>query len=158
MKKVLIIFCFLISFTLYSQDAENSGPEKLSFKTTLKNLNLSNRAELNSFIDKGTWVILDGSLSSITRISSKDEEYLIEALLVQGEWQELEEVKKYECRLIFQGNQWQDIVPDRVPRNVKEGMILLNSHVMVLGNIVSYETVENKIVPYLMVKQIREIP
>ena len=82
----------------------------------------------------------------------------MEALLVQGEWKELDEVLKYECKLIFQGDFWKSIVPERTPRKVDEGMILLNSHVLAMGKMVGHEKVESRNVPYILVKQIRIIP
>lgn len=158
MKKIMMVLFFFSTISIFSQEGSFTDLENFSFNTTVKSLNTATSEELKSYIDRGIWVVLDGSLSSITKLSGKDEDYLIETSLVQGEWQELEKVVKYTCRAIFQGNQWMNIIPDRVPRNPTEEMILLNSHVLVLGQLVSYEQVDGKFIPYLLVSQIRKIP
>ncbi len=158
MKKILIIIFTLFSVLLHSQDSYSWGPDNFSFMTTIKSLNQASAEELESYISKGVWVALDGSLSAITKLSAKDEEYLIEVSLVQGEWQDLDKVEKYSCKAIFQGDYWLNIIPERVPRQVNKEMILLNSHVLVLGKLVSYERNDGYFIPYLLVSQIRKIP
>ncbi len=158
MKKILVISIFFLTVSLYSQDSILSNLDNFSFIPTVKSLNLASAQELNSYIDSRLWVVLDGSLSSITRLSGRDEEYLIETSLVQGEWQDLERVVKYNCRAIFQGDYWMDIIPDRVPRDPSDDMILLNTHVLILGQLVSYEQSDGMNIPYILVDQIRKIP
>ena len=158
MKKNAVILIFFFTVSLYSQDANLSNMDNFSFIPTVKNLNMASARELNSYIENGLWVVLDGSLSSITRLSGRDEEYLIETSLVQGEWQDLEKVVKYTCRAIFQGDSWMEIIPERVPREPSENMIILNTHVLVLGQLISFEQSEGMNIPYILVDQIRKIP
>ena len=158
MKNKLVYIILFVCVSLFAQEIPLDGPENFSFSTTIKSLNFSTAKELDSFKNSETWLLLDGSLSSLTLLSAKEEEYLLEALLVQGEWKEMDEVLKYECKLIFRGDYWKNIVPDRTPRKVSDGMILLNSHVLVLGKILGYESAENINIPYIQVNQIRIIP
>ncbi len=158
MKNKLVYIILFVCFSLFAQEATLNGPENFSFTTTIKYLNFCTVSELNSLMENETWLLLDGSLSSLTLLSAKGEEYLLEALLVQGEWKEMDEVLKYECKLIFKGDYWENIVPERTPRKVSEDMILLNSHVLVLGKVIGHESVENTNIPYIKVNQIRIIP
>ncbi|OQY33294.1 MAG: hypothetical protein B6241_08480 [Spirochaetaceae bacterium 4572_59] len=158
MKKMCIFFVLIVTLSLQAQENYSTSPDNFSFLETIKSLNIDSDTHINDLIENKTWIILDGSLSSITRLSGRNEDYLLEALLVQGEWRGLDQVLKYECKLIFRGNNWKEIVPDKTPRKVKEGMILLNSHVLVLGKVVSFENMENRKIPYLLVEQIRVIP
>jgi len=157
MKKMPFIYMFLV-FCISLSAQEERIADDLAFTVTVKDLSISSADELNLLVESETLLLLDGSLSSLTLLSGKEEEYLLEALLVQGEWKNLDEVIKYECRLIFQGNSWKEIVPDRTPRKVSEGMILLNSHVLVLGRLVGFDIVDGKPISYLLVDNIREIP
>ena len=159
MKKFLIYLSdVFFNFSICPGKKIAKSRKIFSFNATVKNLNYNSGSEISKYIQDGTWILLDGSLSSLTLLSGRGEEYLLEALLVQGEWKNLDEVIKYEARLIFQGDEWANVVPSRTPREIKEGMILLNSHVLVLGRIVSFERTADKIIPYLMVDKIRIIP
>lgn len=158
MKKFLIFIVLIITLSLQAQENYSTSPHNFSFLETIKSLNIDSDSHINDLIENKTWIIVDGSLSSITLLSGRNEDYLLEALLVQGEWKGLDEVLKYECKLIFQGNDWKEVVPDKTPRTVKEGMILLNSHVLVLGQVISFEKNDNRKIPYLLVDQIRVIP
>lgn len=158
MKKTGILLILFFTISLHAQQNYSTLPDNFSFLETIKSLNIDSDSHINSLIENETWMILDGSLSSLTLLSGKKEDYLLEALLVQGEWKGLDQVLKYECKLIFQGNDWKEIIPDKTPRRVKEGMILLNTHVLVLGKVVSYENQGNRKIPYLLVEQIRSIP
>lgn len=157
MKKKIGLFLLIFPFLLSAQQNFAEGPEELLFSETIKTLNAASESRIEELMEEEAWFALEGSLSSMTRLSEKGRDYLLEALLVQGEWKGLEAVVKYECILVFQGNVWEGIVPERTPRKVEEGMILLNSHVLVLGRIIGYEKRDGRIVPRLLVGQIRDI-
>lgn len=149
----LLTFFFPILVTAETADIEN-----LQFSLTIKDLNHLSTSQIDEFAERGDWLLLDGFIAGMTLYSSKDEEYLLDVLLMQGEWMGLEEVKKYDCHLIFQGDKWRDIIPDKTPRKPEEGQILLNDKILVLAQIIGYEEVEGRVLPYLMVNKIRKIP
>ncbi|MBF9015249.1 MULTISPECIES: hypothetical protein [unclassified Oceanispirochaeta] len=159
MKKRLIFILLLLSFLIPALlTAEESGLENLQFSITIKDLNSLSTRQLDELAEKGDWFLLDGIIAGMTLYSAKDEEYLLDVLLMQGEWIGLEEVRKYDCHLIFQGEQWRDLIPDKTPRKPEEGQILLNAKVLVLAQVLSYERTGDRILPYLMVEKIRELP
>lgn len=159
MKNRLFLIMLLLSFVIpVLISAENSGIENLQFSMTIKDLNSLSTSQIDEFAERGDWLLLDGFIAGMTLYSAEDEEYLLDVLLMQGEWMGLEDVKKYDCHLIFQGEQWRDIIPDKAPRRPVEGQILLNAKVLVLAQIIGYEQVEDRVMPYLMVEKIREIP
>ena len=131
--------------------------DDLQFSITVKDLALMSPEELDGFAENEKWLLLDGSLAALTRLSAKEEEYLLDARLVQGEWMGLEDVKKYDCHLIFQGDEWKSVIPEKTPRKVEEGQILLNSRVLVLARVLGYELIDNHPVTYLLVNKIREL-
>ncbi|MDC7233263.1 MAG: hypothetical protein PQJ58_08515 [Spirochaetales bacterium] len=159
MKNRLFIFLFLLILVFPSfVPAQNNSIDNLLFSMTVKDLNELGKEELNSLAESGDWLLLDGSIAGMTLYSGKDEEYLLDVLLMQGEWMGLEEVRKYDCHLIFQGEKWREIIPDKTPRKPAPGQILLNARVLVLAQVLGYEEGEEGLVCYLMVDQIRELP
>jgi hypothetical protein len=159
MKNRLIFILFFLTFFIPALlTAENSGLENLQFSMTIKDLNNLSTRQLDELAENGDWLLLDGSIAGLTLYSAKDEEYLLDVLLMQGEWMGLEEVKKYDCHLIFQGDEWRDVIPEKAPRNPIDGQILLNAKVLVLAKVLGYESADNRMLPYLKVEKIRELP
>ncbi len=154
-KSIILFLLFSLAQLLPAQE---SGLENLLFSMTIKDLVALSPSELDILSENGDWFLLDGSLAALTLLSGKGEEYLLDAQLIQGEWKGLDQVLKYSCHLIFRGNDWADIVPDKTPRKVVEGQILLNSQVLVLATLMGYEMVEGDPVSYLLVKKIRQLP
>ncbi|MDA3955497.1 hypothetical protein [Oceanispirochaeta sp.] len=154
-KSIILFLSFSIIHMLPAQD---SDMESLLFSMTIKDLNALSSEALDSITEKGDWLLIDGSLAALTRLSGQDEEYLLDAQLIQGEWKGLEEVLKYSCHLIFQGDEWADVVPDKTPRKPIEGQILLNNRVLVLATLLGYEIDNRDPVPYLLVHKIRPLP
>ena len=152
------IFLFLTFGLVQILPAQDSGIDNLLFSMTVKDLNGLESSELDAITEREDWLLLDGSLAALTLLSGKNEEYLLDAELIQGEWKGLDEVLKYSCHLIFQGDDWADIIPDKTPRKPVDGQILLNSQVLVLATLLGYEVVENDSVPYLLVRKIRLLP
>ncbi len=138
--------------------AQNSELESLRFSMTIKDLTELSTQDLDEMASAGDWLLLDGSIAGMTLYSAEDEEYLLDVLLMQGEWMGLEDVKKYDCHLVFQGEQWRNIIPDRAPRNPVEGQVLLNDKVLVLARVLGYDIVDSSVVPYLTVEKIRTLP
>ncbi|QEN09085.1 hypothetical protein EXM22_14260 [Oceanispirochaeta crateris] len=159
MKKYLnkFMILFLTLGFIQTLPAQDNGLEDLLFSMTIKDLNALNTDQLDAIIENGDWLLLDGSLAALTLLSGKNEEYLLDAQLIQGEWKGLDEVLKYSCHLIFQGDGWINVVPDKTPRNPVEGQILLNSQVLVLAKLIGYELDGDKPVPYLLVSNIRRL-
>ena len=85
--------------------AQNSELESLRFSMTIKDLTELSTQDLDEMASAGDWLLLDGSIAGMTLYSAEDEEYLLDVLLMQGEWMGLEDVKKYDCHLVFQGEQ-----------------------------------------------------
>lgn len=157
-NRVIIVLLFLTFFIPALLIAEDSVLENLQFSMTIKDLNKLSTQEMDDLVEKGDWLLLDGFIAGLTLFSTKDEEYLLDVLLMQGEWMGLEEVKKYDCHLIFKGEEWRDVIPEKAPRKPVEGQILLNAKVLVLAKVLGYESADNRILPYLMVEKIRELP
>lgn len=157
-NRLIFILLFLTFFIPALLIAENTGLENLQFSMTIKDLNNLSTGQLDELAEKGDWLLLDGLIAGLTLYSGKDEEYLLDVLLMQGEWIGLEDVKKYDCHLIFQGEEWRDVIPEKSPRKPIDGQILLNAKVLVLAKVLGYESDDNRILPYLMVEKIRELP
>jgi hypothetical protein len=156
MKKIrMALLIFMICGLSHFAGAETL--DNLHFSITVKDLALMSPSELDGLAEKEQWLLLDGSLAALTRLSGKDEEYLLDARLIQGEWIGLEDVRKYDCHLIFRGNEWEPVIPPKMPRKPAEGQILLNNRVLVLARIMGYEMADGRPVSYLLVDQIRKL-
>ena len=156
MKKLRVLL-FIVMAMGFAVTAAAETLDDLQFSITVKDLALMSEGELNSLAENEQWLLLDGALAALTRLSAKDEEYLLDARLIQGEWMGLEDVKKYDCHLIFQGDEWQNVIPEKTPRKVEEGQILLNNRVLVLAKILGYEMIDSRPVSYLLVSKIRKL-
>ncbi len=156
MKRLrLLLIAVLVLGSAVSATAQ--ALDDLKFSITVKDLALMSPMELDELAQSGKWLLLDGSLAALTRLSAEDEDYLLDARLIQGEWMGLEDVRKYDCHLIFQGNEWQEIIPEKTPRRVQEGQILLNNRVLVLAKVMGYEVIDKRPVSYLLVSKIRKL-
>ena len=71
MKNKLVYIILLVSMGLFAQETVLNGPENVSFSTTIKDLNSLSASELDKFIKNETWLLLDGSLSTLTLLSEK---------------------------------------------------------------------------------------
>ncbi len=151
MAAVLTLFPVILS----AQDGEI---DNLRFSMTIKDLTELTATELDAMASSGDWLLLDGSIAGMTLYSADSEEYLLDVLLMQGEWIGLDQVKKYDCHLVFQGDRWRDIIPSSTPRNPVAGQILLNDKVLVLARVLGYDIVDSAVVPYLTVEKIRSLP
>jgi len=124
---------------------------------SIKELNSLDTSQLDRISSEGKWLLLDGSLAVLTRVSGDGEEYVLDAQMIQGEWMGLDEVMKYSCHLIFQGDNWEEIIPDKPPRKPVDGQILLNSRVLVLATLLGYNVENGVPIPYLLVSKIRAL-
>jgi len=157
MKKKWFILCIPFLFLGINSflSAQENSMDNLLFSLSIKELNSLSPSEMDKISNERKWLLLDGSLAVLTRVSGKNDEYVLDAQLIQGEWKGLDEVLKYSCHLIFRGDNWKQIIPDKPPRKPVKGQILLNSRVLVLATLMGYDMVDGVAVPYLLVDKIR---
>ncbi|MBN2441646.1 MAG: hypothetical protein JXJ04_09870 [Spirochaetales bacterium] len=79
------------------------------------------------------FIILNGSISSITINNRAREEYEVVIELLKGKWIDISTIEKYICKVNFFGPGYYNVFPVRPPRTPDPGVIELNSDVKILA-------------------------
>ena len=158
MKKVLflsIYLFFVLVFAVFSQDARISN--LIDLDISLKELSFIQPDELDSIIASDKYIIVDGSVSSITEIERSEDNLILDIHLINGEWIGLAEVKAFKCIVNISGKQWESRFPKRTPRELTEDLILLNNQILVIGKVSDYVMENSKLIAVIDAEYIRKI-
>ena len=136
-RYIWILFSICMVFTAYRLESADIDDFAgiVDFAVSLKQLSENLQMDASSKIDPEKFVILHGSVSSISFLNTKKPTYEVQLELVSGEWIGLEEVKSYRCRIVFRGPEYYALIPRRVPRNSTEKVVVENTRVIVVGKL-----------------------
>lgn len=131
----------------------------VAYDATLKSLTVTIAEEGPEALDTERIHLLDGLVSEVTVIDPNPESFLAELILVNGEWQGLDEVEMYQAYVYLEGPEFAERVPERAPREPTEDMILPNQRLLVAARIVDvYYDEQNRGFPVAMGFQVRKLP
>ena len=99
----------------------------VEFSTSLKNL------EQSAFLENGKLLLLNGTVSNLQFLDKERESFKVMVEIVTGEWIGLEEVKSYNCYILFEGKEFFSVFPSRKPKNPSPEMIFLNERIILLA-------------------------
>jgi len=157
----------LLALTCLVALPATSAPESVTvdFSVTLRDL--AERAR-----DDSAWatndgpspfqetVVVDGYVASVTPIrpsSEGDEEYRVELEVASGEWRELERVDLYRIIVTAAGERFQELVPERPPRDPEPHVVVPGRRVLVLGDVVGRREVGNEAIAVVEAHDMRRI-
>lgn len=161
MKKLtfpLVMVLLLVSVVLPAVEPEEFY-NVVAYDETLKSLTLTIAEEGPEALDTERIHLLDGLVSEVTIIDPNPESFLAELILVNGEWQGMEEVEMYQAYVYLEGPAFAERVPERTPREPSEDMILPNQRLLVAARIVDvYYDEQERGFPVAMGIQVRKLP
>jgi hypothetical protein len=161
MKKLTIpaaLLAVLVSAVLPAVEPQEFY-DVVAYEETLKSLTLTIAEEGPEALDTERIHLLDGLVSEITVIDPNPESFLAELILVNGEWQGLEEVEMYQAYVYLEGPEFAERVPERAPREPSEDMILANQRLLVAARIVDvYYDEQDRGFPVAMGFRVRKLP
>lgn len=138
MRRILL-FLFIssaLAFPLLSQSTELE--KTLDVEVSLETLNAMTPGELDDIIDSDRFIVIDGTIASVTEIERSDNNFILDLHLVSGRWKGLESVIDYKCIVNVSGKEWEPRFPKRTPRTITDEILLQNYHVLVIGKVSSY--------------------
>lgn len=130
MKRIIITLIFFISMLSLCAQSEDI----IRFDLDLQKLSIMSDSELDSLIQNGNILILDGILSSVSHNGNQ-----IILTILNGKWKGTESVQTYQAKINLSAENWSNVFPERPPRNPVDEIINLNSYILVLGKITSSE-------------------
>ncbi len=118
----------------------------------LEALNFLNAEEMEELIDNGKFIVIDGLLSAVNH--SENEIYLT---ILNGQWNGTASIDMFQSTVILPRDSWIGIFPERTLREPDEKVISVNSFLLILGVLESFE--ENGELKKINIKglQIRQI-
>lgn len=144
---------FLVPLVSQTPDLENI----LNPEVTLEKLNSLGPGELDDLIESDKYIIIDGTIASITEIERSDNNLILDIHLVSGRWKGLESVVDYKCIVNVTGKEWEERFPKRTPRTITDELLLQNYHVMVIGKVSSYVMDNSELTAVVDAHRIRRI-
>ncbi len=138
------------------KDLEN----EFSFDLELRDFVQANPKERSEMIQQKQFVVLEGSLASISVLDPDPDNLYVQTELINGKWEGLDEVEMFKGFVIFMDKAFADRFPRRVPRNPGPEVVTANSHVLVLGYLYGYTEEDEKglAYPIFIGRKIRVIP
>jgi len=136
MKKAVfysVLMINLLIFSLFSETADLNSVIDLNM--SLKDISYSTPEKLDSVISSEKYVIIEGTVSSITEIERSENNFILDIHVISGEWIGLERVEVYKCIVNISGLEWERRFPKRRPREITEELVLLNNQIMVIGKL-----------------------
>lgn len=139
MGKKLFFSVFLFIFFIYSLFSVTTDLDRIiDLNLSLKEISNSTPDQLDVIIASEKYVIIKGTVSSITEIERSEDNFILDIHIIDGEWIGLENVEVYKCIVNISGLEWENRFPKRVPREINEEHILLNNSVIVIGKVSDY--------------------
>lgn len=151
MKRAFIISLLVVVFfntgVLFAAPAPDFD-RIADFSITLKKLN--KMASENDFSEiKGRYLVLDGALSSFSVIDKDPDNYTVELLLVNGEWEGVSDVHIFRSVVRLKGKEYVNMFPARRKKRGAENEIPLNSGLIILAKLNNVINMGNVAVPVL---------
>lgn len=151
MKGTSAFILFVVVFfatTLPSRGQEVSDfDEIVDFSITLKDLhtlaaetssNSQTRSNVN--VDEFPLLLIDGYIASTVVHQDTEEAFSATIELIDGEWQELDQVNAYRARLVAEGEAFRERIPSRPPSSPRNDEILAGRRGIALVRLQSFQT------------------
>lgn len=132
MKKAPILLLLFISSLGWGQNFDSV----VDFDMELSSL--SNPTVAVRAIKEGKVVILEGLMADSV-IQGSGDETQIWVSLIGGAWIGKDEVRSFECRLIFRGESWLEVFPQTTPRDPGPNYIPVGSRLLVAARITNFD-------------------
>ncbi|MCF7939953.1 MAG: hypothetical protein K9L68_15270 [Spirochaetales bacterium] len=169
LKKVFVICVVLFAFsgaagTGFLGAQELPSLEELErdflFSRQLRDYAQAQGEERAQLLEENRYVLLEGSLASISVLDPDPASFYVQTELINGQWDGLEDVEMFKGFVFFLGEPFVPRFPRRMPRDPGPEVIKPNSHVLILASLHSYsdEDGEGKAYPLFIGHQIRVIP
>lgn len=130
----LVAALLLLAVAAVAQGIEDRDFDAVAdFSVTVKTLSQLDEEAAGAYGILDRFLLLDGTVTNIIVLDSKEESFLAQVELVYGEWIGLEEVRSYSCWVMFSGPRFFPVFPPRVPRNPPPGIIQANDRVLVVA-------------------------
>ena len=158
MKKGLsfsVFIFYIIVFPVFSETADLGSV--MNLRISQKELSQSSPEMLDEIIASDKFIIIEGSVASITEIERSENNLILDIHLINGEWIGLERVEVYKCIVNVNGIEWESRFPKRTPRELTRDLVLQNSHILVIGKVTDYVMENSKLVTVLEAEYIRNI-
>lgn len=112
----------------------------IDFSITLQDLSEMAAADGDREADYESYVVLEGYISATIVAERTEERFRAYVDLVQGEWEDLEQVRTHQGRLVVEGNDYQDRVFDRPPRNPSPDDIIPGRRALAVARLIRFDT------------------
>jgi hypothetical protein len=143
----LLVMVFFNTGALFAAPAPDF--DKIAdFSITLKKLNkMASENDLSGI--KGRYLVLDGALSSFSVIDKDPENYTVELLLVNGEWEGVSYVHIFRSVIRLKGKEYVNMFPARRKKRGTGSEIPLNSGLIILAKLNNVINMGSVAVPVL---------
>jgi hypothetical protein len=157
-KKVLYLSFFIILYQFFPLFSESKDLDSvLDLAISLKELSQFDPEKLDEIILSDKYILLEGSVSSITEIERTDTNLILDIHLINGEWNGLEKVQVFKCIVNISGIEWEHIFPARTPRESLNDIVLLNNRIIVIGKVTDYVLENSSLLAIVEAQYIRNI-
>ncbi len=137
MKRILtaVLILFVViplspAFSISKKDFDRV----VDFNATIDTLGMALKKNLN--VDKDKVYILNGTVSNVTVINRKRDNYEVILEIVSGKWVGLEKIEVYKVMVRFKGPRYYGIILTRKPHRARHPVIVPNTRVLFVGKIV----------------------
>jgi len=124
---ILLFLAFLLCHQSLPAYSKSDFDKIVEFSTSLNNL------EQSAFLENGKLLLLNGTVSNLQFLDKKRDSFKVMVEMVAGEWIGLEEVRSYHCFVLFAGEEFFSVFPNRKPKNPSSEMIFLNDRILLLA-------------------------
>jgi hypothetical protein len=147
MKKIVIVLIFVCCYGVFGEPAAGFD-NFVDFTITLKDLD--SVAKSGNFEKiKNKYLILDGALTEYSVKENTETSYSVEIELIDGEWVGVTGVFMYRCLVVFRGNDYKAVFPERRRATPAPEEIPINSNLIIVAKIKELRTVGNRVIPVL---------
>lgn len=158
MNKANFLFTFifyLLAGTLFSDAVDLKS--FINLDISLKELSRSEPEFLDSLILSEKYVVLEGTISSISEIERSENNLILDIHIINGEWIGLEKVEVYKCIINVSGLEWEERFPKRIPRESNDQLVQVNDQIMVIGKVHDYVLDKSSLTAVVNAEYIRRI-
>lgn len=129
---IIVIFMLFFAGVSFGQDF-NDIKALFNLEITLKTLSSMSVDELSDSV--GQWVVLSGTVASLAVINPDENDFMAQIELIDGEWENTDQVFMYQCYILVTGPDWVSRIPAKRSRRSSPEEIPQNSNLLVVGQL-----------------------
>lgn len=157
MKKAIFLSVIVINILVVSLFSETNDLNSfINLDLSLKELSRSEPEFLDSLIFSEKYIIVEGTISSITEIERSEQNLILDIHIINGEWIGMEKVEVYKCIINVTGLIWEKRFPKRKPREITEQLVQVNDQIMVIGKVHDYVLKNSSVTAVVNAEYIRK--